>query len=159
MKGKNILTIIAALAIPQIAGAIGSLFTFQAIPTWYATIIKPELAPPNWVFGPVWTTLFLLMGLASYLVWKRGWERRDVKIALSVYVVQLALNTIWSILFFGIPSPQLAFYEIVLLWLSIATNIVLFYRISKAAGLMLVPYIAWVSFAGYLNYSIWMLNG
>ncbi len=158
MTVRNVIAFIVALALPQIAGGIGALFTFAAIPTWYATLAKPELAPPNWIFGPVWTTLFILMGIAAFIVWKKGWERPEVQVALSAFGFQLVLNTFWSILFFGLQSPGLALFEIVLLWSAIVANIVAFWRVSRIAGLLLLPYIAWVSFASYLNYMIWMLN-
>lgn len=155
---KNIWKLIAAIVVSQAAGIIGALFTTPSIPTWYTGIAKPELAPPNWVFGPVWTTLFLLMGIAAFLVWKRGLDRRDVRIALGIFLGQLALNTLWSIIFFGAQSPGGALVEIVFLWLAILATIIVFVKISRPAAWLLVPYILWVSFAMYLNYSIWVLN-
>ena len=121
------------------------------------TINKPEWNPPSWVFGPVWTLLYSLMGIAAYLVW----QQRDVpgaKFALSVYAFQLVLNTLWSILFFGLKNPGIAFAEILLLLISIVVTAVLFWRITPWAGALMIPYIAWVSFATYLNYTIWQLN-
>lgn len=150
--------IIIAILIAELAGIIGTFFTTPAIPTWYATLLKPELAPPNWIFGPVWTTLFALMGIASYLIWEKGWHRKDVKIALSFYAFQLALNTLWSAVFFGLQNPGLALVEISLLWISILATILAFYKISRPASYLLIPYILWVSFAMYLNYAIWTLN-
>ena len=158
MKTKYILTLAGALLIPQIIGLLGSLFTSATIPTWYATLTRPELAPPNWVFGPVWTVLFILMGIASFLIFQKGYERRDVRIALSFYGAQLILNLLWSILFFGARNPGLAFAEIVVLWLVLFLTIRKFWPLSKTSAYLLVPYILWVSFAGYLNYSIWILN-
>ena len=158
MKTKYILTLAVALLIPQIIGLLGSLFTSATIPTWYATLTRPELAPPNWVFGPVWTVLFILMGIASFLIFQKGYERRDVRIALSFYGAQLILNLLWSILFFGARNPGLAFAEIVVLWLVLFLTIRKFWPLSKTSAYLLVPYILWVSFAGYLNYSIWILN-
>ncbi len=140
------------------AGVIGSLFTVSSIPTWYTDLARPELSPPNWIFGPVWTTLFALMGIAAFLVWKKGLNRRDVKIALSIFLVQLILNTFWSIIFFGMQNPGAAFGEIIALWLVIIATIITFAKISRVAAWLLVPYILWVTFAGYLNYSIWFLN-
>ena len=142
----------------ELAGVIGSLFTISAIPTWYATLAKPALNPPSWIFGPVWTTLYLLMGIAAFLVWRKGLDRKDVRKALGVFLIQLALNAIWSIIFFGLHSPFAALIDIVLMWLAIVWTMTLFYRISKPATWLLVPYILWVSFATYLNYSIWILN-
>ena len=148
------LKLLTAIVISEAAGIIGSLFTASAIPGWYASLIKPQLAPPNWVFGPVWTTLYALMGIAAFLVWKRGLERREVKTALAIFVGQLALNTLWSIIFFGLKNPGAAFIEIILLWLAILATIIAFAKISKPAAWLLVPYLLWVSFAGYLNYAI-----
>lgn len=158
MKITNTFKLIIAIVVSELAGIIGSLFTTPSIPTWYATLVKGPLNPPAWVFAPVWTTLFALMGVAVYLVWKKGLERRDVKIALGIFAVQLVLNTLWSIIFFGLHSPGGALVEIVFLWLAILATIIAFYKISKAAAWLLAPYIAWVSFAGYLNFTLWMLN-
>ena len=155
---KQSLKLIFALAIPLLAGGIGSIFTTPAIPTWYADLIKPALNPPSWVFGPVWTTLFVLMGISAFLVWKKGLEHKYVKIALSIFIGQLVLNTLWSIIFFGLHSPGGAFVELMILWLAILATIIAFARISRLAAWLLIPYILWVSFAGHLNYSIWQLN-
>lgn len=158
MRKKDFLVLAGFLLGTQAAGIIGSFFTSSSIPTWYAFLTKPELAPPNFVFAPVWTTLFVLMAIGAFIVWRKGFARKDVWVALSVYVVQLVLNTLWSIIFFGMQNPKMAFFEIIVLWAAIVTTIVLFARISKIAGLLLIPYIAWVSFAAYLNYGLWMLN-
>lgn len=158
MQIRNTAKLVIAIVGSELAGIIGSVFTAPAIAGWYTTIAKPELNPPAWVFGPVWTTLFALMGIAAFLVWKQGLERRDVRIALGIFVGQLALNTLWSILFFGLQSPGAALIEIVILWFAILATIVAFARISRPAAWLLVPYILWVSFASYLNFSIWMLN-
>lgn len=158
MKLSDVFKLVLAIVVAELAGIIGSVFTASSIPTWYATLAKPELAPPNWVFGPVWTTLFALMGIAAFLVWKKGWERKEVKVALSVFLGQLILNTLWSIIFFGLQSPASALIEIFILWLAILLTIIVFARISKPAAWLLAPYLLWVSFATYLNYAIWMLN-
>lgn len=155
---NNLIKLIIAIVISEMAGIIGSVFTTSSIDGWYAGIVKPALNPPAWVFGPVWTTLFALMGIAAFLVWKKGLDRRDVKIALSIFIGQLALNTLWSIIFFGLHSPGGALVEIVFLWLAILWTIIVFYKISRPAAYLLVPYILWVSFASYLNYAIWTLN-
>jgi len=155
---NNTIKLIVALVISQLAGIIGAIFTTPAIDGWYAGIVKPALNPPSWIFGPVWTTLFVLMGIAAFLVWKQGLERRDVRIALGIFVGQLVLNTLWSIIFFSLQSPGGAFIEIIFLWLAILATIVTFAKISRPAAWLLVPYILWVSFASYLNYAIWMLN-
>ena len=156
-KNKLVKFVISVLAC-QIAGFAGSVFTTPSIPTWYASINKPAFTPPNWVFAPAWTTLFLLMGISLYIIWDKGLGSRDSKLAVSVFGVQLALNVIWSLLFFGLQNPFFAFVEIIMLWTAILATIMLFYKISKKAGILLVPYIFWVSFAAFLNYSVWMLN-
>lgn len=158
MKLKTIFTFLIAIIIPQIAGAIGSIFSFSSIPTWYATLVRPSIAPPNWVFGPVWTTLFLLMGISSFIIYQKGIDRPDVRRALYVFFIQLILNATWSILFFGLNDIGAALTEIVGLWVIILANIILFWRISKIAGYILIPYILWVSFASYLNYTFFILN-
>ena len=158
MNKSKLWKLITAIIICQFAAAIGSFFTVPSIPTWYASINKPDFNPPNWVFGPVWTVLFILMGISLYLVWEKGFEKKEVRFAVYVFFVQLVLNIAWSLLFFGLQNPFLAFAEIILLWVAILFNIIFFYRISKAAGIILVPYILWVSVAALLNYSVWVLN-
>lgn len=158
MRIHNFLKLLIAVTTSLLAGVIGSLFTASEIQGWYTALIKPEFNPPSWVFGPVWTTLFVLMGIAAFLIWKKGLERGGVKIALGIFLGQLVLNTLWSIIFFGLHSPGGALVEIVFLWLAILATIIIFAKISKLAAWLLVPYILWVSFAGYLNFSIWMLN-
>lgn len=152
------LKLILAIIICELAGIIGSIFTTSAIPTWYTTLAKPVLNPPSWVFGPVWTTLYLLMGIAVFLIWKKGLDRKDVQKAIYIFGTQLVLNTIWSIIFFGLQSPLWAFVDIILLWLTILWTMITFYKISKPAMWLLLPYILWVSFASYLNFMIWILN-
>lgn len=158
LKVDRVLKLLITLGAVQMAGIVGSFFTASKIPTWYAELAKPELAPPNWVFAPVWISLFVFIGISAFLVWDRGLKRRDVRIALGVFIFQLVLNTFWSIIFFGLQSPGWAFIWIALLWSAIIVNILFFLRISKVAGLLLVPYFLWVSFAAYLNYAIWTLN-
>lgn len=151
---KLILSVVICLG----AGAIGSLFTASSIPTWYTTIEKPFFNPPNWIFGPVWTLLFIMMGVALFLVWNKGWQNKKVKIAMLIFGIQFLLNILWSILFFGFLSPFYAFVEIIFLWLAILATIIYFYQISRPASWLLVPYIFWVSFASVLNFFIWRLN-
>lgn len=168
MKINNTLKFIISLIIPQLAGGLGSYFTAGSVKDWYPMLVKPALNPPSWVFGPVWTTLFILMGISAFLIWssytkatedkKKGLERKDVKIALGIFIGQLVLNTFWSIIFFGLHSPVGAFFELIVLWFAILIMIISFYKISRPAAWLLLPYILWVSFAGYLNYSIWQLN-
>ncbi len=155
---SNILKLFIAIVASQGAGVVGSIFTRDAVKTWYYELSKPVFAPPSWVFGPVWTLLYLLMGIAAYLVWREGFKTPYVKIALVVFVVQLVLNTLWSIIFFNFKSPGAAFIEIIILWLCIAVNIYFFSKVSGTAGWLLVPYILWVSFAAVLNYFIYALN-
>ena len=151
---KLVVSIIACLA----AGAIGSIFTRQAIPTWYATLEKPAFNPPNWLFAPVWTLLYLLMGVAAFLVWRKGLENRQVRIALIVFLVQLVLNALWSVAFFGLESPLFGVVVIAALWVAILFTVLKFYRISLAASVLMWPYLLWVTFAAVLNSSIWLLN-
>ena len=155
---RRIIKLVIALVICQLAGVIGSLFTAPAIGTWYAALEKPAFTPPNWIFSPVWISLYVLMGIAAFLVWNKGFSARGVKPALAFFGAQLVLNTLWSILFFGCRSPFLAFVEIVALWLAIAVTVATFYRVSKPAALLLVPYLLWVSFAAALNFAIFRLN-
>ncbi|MBU3926082.1 tryptophan-rich sensory protein [Patescibacteria group bacterium] len=152
------LKFIISIVVCQMAGVIGSLFTAPAINTWYATLQRPFFAPPNWIFGPVWITLFFLMGIAAYLVWIKWPENKNSKTALIIFDIHLVLNILWSFLFFKLQNPFYAFIEIIVLWVFILITIILFCKISKPAGLLLIPYILWVSFAGVLNYSFWQLN-
>lgn len=160
MKGKklDVVMLLAFVLVSELAGVIGSFFTFSNIPTWYAGLEKPAFNPPNWVFGPVWTALYFLMGVAAYIVWAEGMEKKGVKRALGIFGAQLAVNVLWSIVFFGMQSPMMAFFVIIVLWALIIETIREFYRISKWAGIALIPYILWVSFAAVLNFAIWMLN-
>lgn len=155
---KKALGILVFVLICELAGIIGSLFTTPSIPGWYAALTKPPFNPPNWVFAPVWTTLYALMGIAAYLVYEKGLKRDDVRKALVVFAGQLILNALWSIVFFGAHLILGAAVLIVFLWGMIAATIWLFSRISKAAAYLLVPYILWVSFATVLNISLYVLN-
>ncbi len=153
---KKIIKLIISIFICQAAGAIGSFFTANSIATWYTTLEKPAFNPPNWIFGPVWIFLYFLMGIALFLIWQQ--DLMPKRKAVIFFFIQLALNALWSILFFGLKSPGLAFLEIVILWIAILFNIFQFSRISKMAAYLLIPYIFWVSFAAILNFSIWRLN-
>ncbi|MDH7510733.1 MAG: tryptophan-rich sensory protein [Methanolinea sp.] len=150
--------LLAAILVSNLAGVIGSVFTVTGPGSWYASIVKPSFNPPGYLFGPVWTTLYILMGISLYLVWMEGLSGKKVTWAVIVFAIQLCLNTLWSILFFGLRSPFLGLVEIVVLWVFIAVTIVLFYRISRPAAYLLVPYILWVTFASFLTYTIWTLN-
>ena len=148
----------AAILFCMIVGSLGSLVTTTGSGSWYASLEKPFFAPPNWVFAPVWITLFILMGIALYLVWQCGTENRDVQIALAIFGVQFFLNVIWSFLFFGLQSALLGFIDIILLWVMIVATIGAFYRVKKSAAYFLIPYIAWVTFASALNGAIYFMN-
>lgn len=138
------------------AGILGSFFTVSSIPTWYVTLNKPPFSPPNWVFGPAWTILYILMGISLYLVWiSKGKLKQN---ALNLFFVQLGLNALWSIIFFGMKNPTLALVDIVALWIVIFLTIKSFTKISKLAGNLLIPYLLWVSFASVLNLAIVLLN-
>lgn len=149
--------IIGFILISQLAGLVGGFFTSQSVGAWYQTLSKPAFNPPGWVFGPVWITLYALMGIASYLVWKK-YTGPGPNFALYLFFVHLAFNALWSFLFFGLENPFLAFVDIIVLWLMIAALTFFFWKISKPAAVLLIPYLAWVSFAGILNYFIWRLN-
>jgi tryptophan-rich sensory protein len=148
------------------AGVIGSIFTSESVSTWYQTIEKPSFSPPNWLFGPVWTTLYVMMGVSLFLVWRATTitsaflkdRRREKVAALIAFGSQLILNVLWSFLFFGLRSPQLAFAEIMILLISIVVTIVIFSKISRLAGVLMIPYAGWVAFASFLNLQIWLLN-
>jgi tryptophan-rich sensory protein len=157
-KRIKIFKLITSILICQGVGAIGALFTSPAISTWYATTQKPSFNPPNWIFAPAWTFLFLLTGISLYLVWSKGWEDKKIKPAVFVFGIQLILNLFWSLLFFSLQSPLYAFIEIIILWMAILLTINAFYRISKPAAYLLIPYILWVSFAAVLNFAIMTLN-
>jgi tryptophan-rich sensory protein len=148
--------LIGAILVCQLAGIIGSIFTFSSIPTWYASLAKPSFSPPNWVFGPVWTTLYTLMGISLYLIYKSKNKLRNP--AMVTFAIQLILNAIWSIVFFGLKSPLGGLIIIFLLWAYIANTLLRFYAIDKNAGYLLVPYLLWVTFASVLNYYIFALN-
>lgn len=154
---KQTIGLIILLALCFAAAALGSAATYPRIDDWYAALAKPSWTPPNWVFGPVWTVLYIAMALAAWLVWRqRGWA--GARLPLLLFGVQLGLNVAWSWLFFGLRSPGLGFADIILLWIAIAATLVAFWRRSRIAGLLFVPYLAWVTFATALNFSIWRMN-
>ncbi len=156
---NKITRIAIAVIVCLTVGYSSSTVTKTGVETWYPTIIKPVFNPPNWVFMPVWTLLFVLMGIAAGLVWDKIKEQNaEVKKALGFFLIQLALNAIWSYLFFGLKNPMLALIEIALLWLMIYETYLKFIKINKTAGYLLIPYMAWVGFAAILNASIWWLN-
>ncbi len=142
----------------ELAGVIGSVFTIPSIATWYAGLAKPSFTPPSWLFGPVWTALYLLMGVSLYLVWKRGIGKRGVNSAITAFGTQLALNVLWSVLFFGLRKPLYGLICILALWIAIAVTIFKSYRVSKSAAYAMLPYLAWVTIAMVLNFYVFKLN-
>lgn len=156
---KKIIKLLISIIICQLAGGIGSIFTSSSVKTWYLTISKPSFNPPNWVFAPAWTTLFLLMGISLFLVWSRlAVAPKERRRAIIIFSVQLFFNILWSIAFFGLKSPLLGLIVIIILWILILLTIIKFFKISKPAGWLLIPYILWVSFATVLNFAILILN-
>ena len=151
---KLIVSILASCA----TGGIGSLFTFKAIPTWYQGLRKPPYTPPNWAFGPVWTILYILMGISVFLVWQKGLATNGAMLAFTLFWVQLALNALWSVIFFGMKSKGGGVIAIIVLWLLILATIITSFGVSTLAGALLIPYIVWVSIASYLNIGVWLLN-
>lgn len=179
---KKYLKLIFCIAICEGAGIIGAVYMMPEIDFWYNNLDKPSINPPNWVFGPVWAILFFLMGISLFLAWQKKWKADVLAIgmpekkswnplsaklwfgswqeenAIIIFALQLILNVWWPVIFFGMRNPGLAFFELLALWFAILYTIVNFYRISKAAAYLLLPYILWVSFAGVLNFLIWFLN-
>jgi tryptophan-rich sensory protein len=175
------LKLVISVVICQLAGIVGSIFTTPEISGWYKTLNKPFFQPPNWLFGPVWTLLFLLMGISLYLVWGNNWQIKfefgnlkgkawnkysqkfwignwQKANLILVFVVQLGLNVLWSYLFFKMHNLGLAFFGLLALWFAILYTILNFYRVSKYSAYLLIPYILWVSFAGILNLAVWLIN-
>ena len=156
---NKITRILSVVVTCLVIGYFSGIVTRSAIADWYPTLIKPSFNPPNWIFAPVWSMLYVMMGVAAGLVWDRMEQESEVvKKALLFFAIQLGLNALWSYLFFGLHNPMLAGLEIVVLWLMIYETYIQFSKINKIAGYLLVPYIAWVSFAAILNASIWWLN-
>lgn len=150
--------LIISILVPLLVGASAGFFTSSGVNGWYATASKPWFNPPNWIFAPVWTSLYILMGIALFLVWKAETDKNIKQTAIILFAVQLALNFFWSFIFFKLQLPGWAFAEIILMWIMIFITILWFGKISSAAAWLLVPYISWVSFASILNYAIWKLN-
>ncbi|MCF7907131.1 tryptophan-rich sensory protein [Patescibacteria group bacterium] len=161
LKIKSLKKFLISLLLPQLAGFIGSFFTRSTISSWYAFLIKPSFNPPNWLFGPAWITLYFLMGISIYLIWTSSsfFERKaESKKAFTLFWIHLIVNSLWSLIFFGLKSPVGALVNIIILWISIIILIIKFWRINKWASCLLIPYFFWVTFASILNYSIWHLN-
>ena len=155
----DIWRLILSVAICQLAGFIGSVFTAPAVPTWYASLNKPSFNPPNWLFGPVWVILFIMLGVSLFLVCRqRKYIPNHVNPALGIFSLQLALNVLWSVVFFGMKSPIGGLAVIVVLWIAIFATILQFRKISELASLLLIPYIVWVTFAAILNFALYRLN-
>jgi len=158
LSGIDIIKLIVSIVACQGAGGIGAIFTTPAIPAWYTGLKKPAFTPPNSVFGPVWVTLYLLMGIAIFLVWREGLSQEGVTVAFIVFWVQLVLNVVWSVVFFGRKSLLGGMVVILLLWAAIVANIIVFFGVSPIAGGLLIPYIIWVTIAANLNAQVWRLN-
>jgi len=157
MKISHIIKLIISILLPLSVGAIAGMFTSQAVPVWYASLNRPSFSPPNWVFGPVWTSLYILLGISFFLIWKKE-ASKERDLAIKVFSIQMLLNFAWSFLFFYFNLIGAALIEIILLWISIAAMIYLFYKIKPVAAYMNIPYLLWVSFATILNAGYYFLN-
>lgn len=156
-SAKQVIGLVLIVGVCLGAGLLGSIATTSQVDGWYKTLNKPSWNPPSQVFGPVWTTLYILMGVAAWLVWRSA-DARSTWLPLALFGIQLALNAAWSWIFFKMQRPDWAFFEILILWVAIAATLVAFFRHSQLAGWLLVPYFGWVSFAAILNFTIWRLN-
>ena len=155
---KSIYKLIISIIIPLAVGGISGFFTSSSVNTWFKSLNKPSFNPPSWVFAPVWTTLYILMGISFYIIWKSHAKLEKRYTGYTYYWLQLALNFLWSFLFFFYKRPDLALIDIILLFIMIASTIMSFRKVSKTAAWLLVPYICWVAFATALNFEIWRLN-
>jgi tryptophan-rich sensory protein len=155
---QDVLRLFISLAACFSAGLIGSVFTGTSIRSWYSLLQKPVFMPPAWLFAPVWFLLYILMGISAFLIWRKGIQNFQVRDSLVIFIIQLFLNILWSYAFFGLKSPLFGLIVIVPLWTAILITIINFYRISRTASLLLIPYILWVSFATVINFSIYILN-
>jgi len=154
---RSAVALVVCVAVCLAAAGVGGLATSRSVATWYQTIEKPSWTPPGWVFGPVWTTLYLMMAVAAWLVWRRAGVSGG-RLALTLFAAQLVLNAAWSWLFFGLQNPGAAFVELIVLWLAIVATLVAFWRTTAPAGWLMLPYLLWVTFAGVLNFTIWRMN-
>lgn len=157
MLRSNIVKLILSLIIPLSVGAVAGMFTSQAVPTWYASLNRPSFSPPNWVFGPVWTSLYILLGISFFLIWKESPSQQRNR-AIIVFASQMILNFAWSFIFFYFNMIGIALLEIILLWVNIAVMIYLFYKLKPLAAYLNIPYLLWVSFATILNAGYYFLN-
>jgi tryptophan-rich sensory protein len=154
---QQVIGLAAFVLICFAAAGLGGLVTTSRIPTWYADLAKPAWTPPDWIFGPVWTALYLTMAFSAWLVWRQAGLVR-ARLPLALFAIQLVLNSLWSVLFFGLQRPGAAAVEIILLWAAILATLLAFWKRSNLAGALLAPYLAWVSFAAVLNLAIWRMN-
>lgn len=158
MSMKNLPKLIVSIVVCELVGILSTPFTLAAIPGWYASLVKPPFSPPNWIFGPVWILLYLMMGVSFHYIWQLGWQKKKVRVAGYYFGVQLAFNFLWSIAFFGLRSPILGLVNIVVLLGLILLTMKHFYPLSRVAFYLLVPYLLWVIFATLLNGAIVLLN-
>jgi len=161
MKTKGLndgLKLVICIAVCIAAGLVGSLFTRDSISNWYAFLQKPSFTPPNWLFAPVWILLYILMGIAVFMVWRKGLNQFQVRESIVIFIIQLVLNAGWSLAFFGLKSPGLGLIVIVPLWTAILLTIINFFRVSRTAAYLLIPYIIWVSYATALTFTIYLMN-
>ena len=155
---QDVVKLVISLVVSLAAGGVGVIFTTPAIRTWYVDLNKPFFTPPNWLFGPAWTILYILMGIAAFMIWRIGLSTPGVQIALIAFLIQLILNLLWSIVFFGMHSIVGGVVVIVLLWIAILVTLIKFWSLYQTAGILMIPYLLWVTFASALNIAIWRLN-
>jgi benzodiazapine receptor len=156
--GTSYAKLAASIILPLLVGFVGSIFTKRSVTSWYVTLRKPAITPPSWMFAPVWTALYIMMGIALYLVWRRGLGAPHTRTAIALFVGQLVLNGMWSLAFFGLRSPALGSAIISILWVVLLMTTIAFFTLSRAAGLLLVPYMLWTSYASVLTFWVHVLN-
>jgi len=154
----NRIRLIVSLAVPNLVGMLSGAAVSKSPGDWYSALVKPSFTPPSWVFAPVWTVLYSLMGVSFFLIWRRGLDSPGVRRGLFFFSLQLAFNALWAPFFFGLKAPGLALLDLLLLFGALLATLFSFFRIFKPAGVLLIPYLGWVGFAGLLNFRIWQLN-
>jgi benzodiazapine receptor len=154
----KIVKLICSVAVCILIGFVGSFVTRDSVSTWYAELSRPSFTPPDWTFGVVWPILYVMMGISAFLIWNEGFDKTEVKVALGIFGLQLILNGLWTPIFFGLHLIGLALIEILMMWAAILLTNIYFWKVSKPAALLLLPYILWVSFAIVLNASLFVLN-
>jgi len=154
----KIVKLICSVAVCILIGFLGSFATMGSVTTWYADLSRPSFTPPDWTFGVVWPILYVMMGISAFLIWNMGFDKTEVKVALGIFGLQLILNGLWTPIFFGLHLIGLALVDIIMMWAAILMTIISFWKVSKPAALLLLPYIFWVSFAIVLNASLFILN-